>query len=436
MKGLLFRWGGAAILLLAFVAFGALCLWMGLVLGTAFVRAGASFMETAWIPEELRRNADDLVSVMPLAAAVLAAMHGGLPILFTRFSTSIVQFLEECLTLPAGKHSWWGEPGQAGLVSSFLAPCPHLITAAFLFGSYGAPADPLRPPVTYVFSPDSSMLSVLPLNPLLYFENAAVGSAGELTERGTTLQDARRVPLKEFVQKLRRCATSDRPVTIRPYGFASDDPFLTPGVDSEESDVLNVAAANRRARAVYDALNELISELIEPEEPGGMTVEAPTEWDTFEEMTSERDSMIRVPDGSDRDPFADRVAVLRLMSFGACEADRRNPPWGDFLLAFSAFCVIVEEFSLFGIYQVMNRRVKETERLKSDATRNYAGLIELTENAQNKHKELTRLHEQANTLYRNMSRQSREWNESRQAVLLQACGVVGIIVLALTSMCR
>lgn len=65
MKGLLhlFRWGGAAILLLAFVAFGALCLWVGLVLGTAFVRTGASFMETAWIPEELRRNADDLVSV-------------------------------------------------------------------------------------------------------------------------------------------------------------------------------------------------------------------------------------------------------------------------------------------------------------------------------------------------------------------------------------
>lgn len=88
MKGLLFRWGGAAILLLAFVAFVVPCLRMGLMLGTAFVRTGASFMETAWIPEELHRNADDLVSVMPLAAAVLAAMHGGLPILFTRFSTS------------------------------------------------------------------------------------------------------------------------------------------------------------------------------------------------------------------------------------------------------------------------------------------------------------------------------------------------------------
>lgn len=35
-------------------------------------------------------------------------------------------------------------------------------------------------------------------------------------------------------------------------------------------------------------------------------------------MASERNSMIRVPEGSDRDPFADREAVLRLMSFGAC----------------------------------------------------------------------------------------------------------------------
>ena len=61
MKGLLLyllRWGGAAILLLAFVAFSVLCLRAGLELGTEFVQRGASFMETAWIPEELRRNAD------------------------------------------------------------------------------------------------------------------------------------------------------------------------------------------------------------------------------------------------------------------------------------------------------------------------------------------------------------------------------------------
>ncbi len=117
------------------------------------------------------------------------------------------------------------------------------------------------------------------------------------------------------------------------------------------------------------------------------------------------------------------------------DPDRRNPPWGDFLLAFSAFCVLVEEFNLFGLYLKINRKVKETERLKSDADRKHADLIRLTEDAQKKYKELTRLHVDANTLYTNMSRQSREWNESRQAVLLKACGVGGIIVLAFTSMC-
>ena len=320
MKGLLLylsRWGGAAILLLAFVAFGALCLWAGLVVGTEFVQWGASFIEAAWIPEELHLNAPKLVSAIPLAAAVVAAIHGSLPTLLTRFWTSIVRFLEECLKLAAGQASWLGEPDRAGLLPSFLAPCPHLIAAAFLFGSYGAPTEPPRPPVTYVFSPDS-MPSVLPIHPLVHFENAAVGAAGELTEHGTTLQDARRVLLKEFVQRLRQCATSSRPVTIRPYGFASDDPFEIPGIDHAESNGLNVGAANLRALSVYDALTELISELIEPEEPGGMTVEAPTEWNTFKEMASRRNSMIRVPEESNRDPFADRVVVLHLTSFGTC----------------------------------------------------------------------------------------------------------------------
>lgn len=315
MKGLLlylFRWGGAAILLLSFVMFGALCLWAGLVFGTAFVRTGTPFLQAPWIPEELRRNADDLVSVMPLAAAVLASMRGGLPILLARFSTSIVGFLEECMKLAAGGPSWLGEPGRAGLLPSFLAPSPHLIAAAFLLGSYGAPAEqpPRRPPVVYV-SPDS-ILSVLPIHPLVHFENAAIDGAGELTERGTTLHDARRTVLREDIEALRPCATLDRPVTIRPYGFASDHLFQMPGVDRDESDRLNVEVANRRAGAVYDALAELSGP--------GMTVEAPIVWERFDEMVNARNSMIRVPDGSDRDPSADRVVVLHLMSLGACRA--------------------------------------------------------------------------------------------------------------------
>lgn len=69
-----------------------------------------------------------------------------------------------------------------------------------------------------------------------------------------------------------------------------------------------------------------------------------------------------------------------------------NPPWGDFLLAFSAFCVMVEEFSLLRVYDVMNHELNE---LKKDATEKYKDLNkltesagELTESAQNKHEEM------------------------------------------------
>ena len=136
-----------------------------------------------------------------------------------------------------------------------------------------------------------------------------------------------------------------------------------------------------------------------------------------------------------------------------------NPPWGDFLLAFSAFCVMVEEFSLLRVYDVMNHELNE---LKKDATEKYKDLNkltesagELTESARNKHEEMTRLHEKvntltedvqkkhealthlyenANTLYCNRSRQSGAGSESRQTVLLKACGLVGLIVLAFMSM--
>ena len=113
-----------------------------------------------------------------------------------------------------------------------------------------------------------------------------------------------------------------------------------------------------------------------------------------------------------------------------------NPPWGDFLLAFSAFCVMIEEFSLFRKYDDVSQRVKEVQRLETDAARRHGKLIKLTEDTEEKYQELTKLNEQANTLYSNMARQADEWNESRRAVLLKACGLVAIIVLAFTAMCN
>lgn len=257
---------------------------------------------------------------MPLVVAALAAMHGGWSTQIVHFATSVVKLLEECLKFPKGEHSWVGPRRDPGLLQSFLGPCPHLAVVAFLVGSYGAPpAEPSRPPVAYVLSPDS-MLSVLRVHPLVHFENAEVGPTDELTERGVTLSTAREAALEEVVEALRPCAVPERPVTIKPYGFASDDPFLDQFSDGirDDSDELNVEAANRRAEAVHAAFAKL-AESAAPDEPG-MTVEAPIAWGGFDEMVEARNAMIRVPADSERDPFDDRVVVLRMMSTGACRA--------------------------------------------------------------------------------------------------------------------
>ena len=280
------RWVFAAILLLAFAAFGLLCLSAGMALGVVFVEAGSSVADgllaweriTKFVPEAFRRNPRDVVSVMPLVVAVLAAAHGGWSKRLVELAKSVVQFLVECLKFPAGQHSWSGKSGKSGkpgesgksgesdkpgLVQSFLAPCPHLTVAAFLLGSFGAtPAEPSRPPVVYVLSSDS-MLSVLPIHPLVHFENADVGPDGELTERGVTLSDARKAALEEVVEALRPCAAADRPVTIRPYGFASDDPFRFFDGLRDDSDELKEYLATILGQATPEDAPELLDEWLE-----------------------------------------------------------------------------------------------------------------------------------------------------------------------------
>ena len=131
-------------------------------------------------------------------------------------------------------------------------------------------------------------------------------------------------------------------------------------------------------------------------------------------------------------------SVKCVFSPPGCELPERprNPPWGDFLLAFSAFCVMIEEFSLFGIYRALSRQVNEVKDMTRNATDSHSKLMKLTKDTAEKYRELTRLNEQANTLYSNMARQADEWNESRRVVLLKACGLVAIIMLAFTTMCN
>lgn len=321
MKERLF-WGFVcAVSLLASGTVSLLCLWAGLRVGITIVKTISLHFTpppdwlSTWIPEELLQSVDGLVSVTPAIIAVLAIMRGAASDWFAAAFGSLKCEIKKLWK--AGDPSNNSERStRATVLLALIKPGAFVFCAGVVLGSAGSFGTTIPSPVTYVF-PDST-LNVLPIHPVVHFDNAEVDSSFELTDRGTTLNDARRVSLTEFVQKLRRCATSKRPVTITLYGFASDDPFVSPDIDQAKSDELNVQAANRRAWSVYDALTELISELIEPEEPGGMTVEEPTNWDTFADMARTRDLMIRFPAGTDRDPFADRVVVLHLTSFGTC----------------------------------------------------------------------------------------------------------------------
>lgn len=333
MKERLF-WGLVCVVsLLATVAVCLLGLWAGLKAGVMVVKKSSLYFENApgwiseFIPDELLQNAGEFVSVTPSAIVVAAIMTGAVPTWSAQFGTSAFRSLiDEVKKLWHAKRPGSSRPPSGTVLLSLIKPGVSVFCAAFLLGTIGSFGNESRPPATYVF-PSDSTLNVLPIHPVVHFENAEINSfvePFELTDRGTTLNDAQKESLKEFVQKLRQCATSERPVTITLYGFASDDLFVISGVDKTKSNKLNVEVANRRAGAVYDALTEFISELIEPKEPGGMTVEAPAKWNTFEEMVGTRNSMIHFPEGTDRDrdrdPLADRVVVLHPTSLGTCRS--------------------------------------------------------------------------------------------------------------------
>ena len=153
--------------------------------------------------------------------------------------------------------------------------------------------------------------TLLPVHLLLHFRNAQLSEPnGGLSGSGVDLEPLHKRMLTATVNTLRRCADQENPVRIRPYGFASSKPFA----GRDDTNDLNVMAANRRARAVYKALNEN-GRL----DGSHVNVEEPPRWDTFAAMVKERDACIESPSGErGRDPFFDRVVVLDLQTPGRC----------------------------------------------------------------------------------------------------------------------
>ena len=152
--------------------------------------------------------------------------------------------------------------------------------------------------------------TLLPVHLLVHFRNAQLSDVnGTLDDRGVALEPVHRTMLKRTVDTLAGCAGPGSPVRIRPYGFASSAPFA----GRDDTDVLNVKVANRRAREVYRTLVRLSAD-----EPNVNIEDAPV-WGTFEEMVARRNACIESPSGERvRDSFLDRVVVLELQTMGSC----------------------------------------------------------------------------------------------------------------------
>ena len=158
-------------------------------------------------------------------------------------------------------------------------------------------------------------LTLAPVHLLVHFRNAELaGPYGDLSGAGVVLEPVHQLMLRTTVKTLAACATPGNPVRIRPYGFASSAPFA----GRDDSDELNVRAANWRAREVHEKLR-LLSHSHVPD----VRVEEPPEWETFDEMVAERNACIPSPSPPwewDRDSFLDRAVVLTLPDPGSCAA--------------------------------------------------------------------------------------------------------------------
>ena len=151
---------------------------------------------------------------------------------------------------------------------------------------------------------------ILPVHLRVHFENAEVDlGTGQLTDRGVSLTSMQTSMLQRTMTALDACAAEDRPVRIKPYGFASSAAFS----GMSNSDELNLAAANRRAAAVHDALTGMAAATGNV----NLRIEAPAAWESFAEMQRARNVCATAsPDG--RDSFPGRVVVLQLEEQGAC----------------------------------------------------------------------------------------------------------------------
>ena len=135
---------------------------------------------------------------------------------------------------------------------------------------------------------------------------------------GVPAGDGVAVPEQEVnrtLAALGSCVRDGDPVTVRPYGFASDASFLNAdGTPMARSDALNLKTANLRARNAYRELTARADAYPR------VQVEEQHEWSSLDEMKQKRDDGSLIPHSDDEQDIERmrRVVVLKVIDRGGC----------------------------------------------------------------------------------------------------------------------
>lgn len=159
--------------------------------------------------------------------------------------------------------------------------------------------------------PRTTSAEIAPELTRFHFPNARLAD-------GVPAGDGVAVPEQEVnrtLAALGACARDDDPVTVRPYGFASDASFLNAdGTPMARSDALNLKTANLRARNAYRELTARADAYPR------VQVEEQHEWSSLEQMKQKRDDGSLIPhsdDEQERERMR-RVVVLEVTAPDGC----------------------------------------------------------------------------------------------------------------------
>ena len=223
-------------------------------------------------------------------AVFLAALVGANILGLLQLWTSSAEAYNGCWDWLQGTESFWN--CTKGLARPIVALAAVLFSGSAIHkvvtnGPECPDCPPRPPPVEEVLPPQALRV---------HFDNAGIDRVTrELNGKGTDLGPERAASVATIVATLARCADPDKStVEVTVVGFASDDGFN--GLEKEDSDDLNVQAANDRAAALHDALKDKVD---------GVTVRKRDNWTRFDEMQFDRNERMPV-----RDSVADRIALL------------------------------------------------------------------------------------------------------------------------------